>query len=84
MNPVIPIGTTKGPGETPHEYIFITPDRERIAKVGEFVYCETVVDGQPRRVLGRITGRRPVRLFPDGFLADPNVSPAEVAAMIGY
>ena len=84
MNPVIPIGTTKGPGETPHEYIFITPDRERIAKVGEFVYYETVVDGQPRRVLGRITGRRPVRLFPDGFLADPNVPPAEVAAMIGY
>ncbi len=84
MNPVIPIGTTKGPGETVHEYIFITPDRERIAKVGEFVYYETVVDGQPRRVLGRITGRRPVRLFPDGFLADPNVPPAEVAAMIGY
>ena len=28
MNPVIPIGTTKGPGETPHEYIFITPDLE--------------------------------------------------------
>jgi len=79
-----PIGTTKGPGETPHEYLFIIPDREGIAKVGEFVYYETVVGDESRRVLGRVTGRRPVRLFPDGFLADPTVPPAEVAAMIGY
>jgi len=78
------IGTTKGPGETPHEYAFITPDREQTAKVGEFVYYETTVDGQTRHVLGRITGRKPVRLFPDGFLADPSAPPAEVAAMIGY
>jgi DNA helicase HerA-like ATPase len=84
MNDIAPIGTTKGPGETAHEYLFITPDRERRAKVGEFVYYETVVDGQPRRVLGRITGRQPVRLFPDGFLADPDVPPDEVASMIGY
>jgi len=84
VSQVIPIGTTKGPGETPHEYTVITPDRERTAKSGEFVYYETLVDGQPRCVLGRITGRRPVRLFPDSFLADPNVPPTEVAAMIGY
>ena len=84
MSQVIPIGTTKGPGETPHEYTVITPDRERTAKSGEFVYYETVVDGQPRCVLGRITGRQPVRLFPDSFLADPGVPPEEVAALIGY
>ncbi|NVM57092.1 MAG: ATP-binding protein, partial [Desulfobacterales bacterium] len=84
MSQIIPIGTTKGPGETPHEYIFITPDREQTAKVGEFVYYEMMVDGQLHRVLGRVTGRRPVRLFPDSFLADPNVPPVEVAAMIGY
>jgi len=84
VSQVIPIGTTKGPGETPHEYTFITPDREQTVKAGEFVYYETEVDGQPRCVLGRVTGRRPVRLFPDGFLADPSVPPAEVAAMIGY
>jgi hypothetical protein len=78
------IGTTKGPGETHHEYLFITPDRDELAKVGEFVYYETAVDGETRRVLGRITGRRPVRLFPDGFLADPAVAPGDVAAMIGY
>jgi hypothetical protein len=84
MNEIAPIGTTKGPGETAHEYLFITPDRGGVAKAGEFVYYETAVDGQPRRVLGRITGRQPVRLFPDGFLADPDVPPDEVAALIGY
>ncbi|MFO7743076.1 MAG: ATP-binding protein [Anaerolineae bacterium] len=78
------IGTTKGPGETHHEYLFITPDRDGMAKVGEFVYYQTEVDGQTRRVLGRITGRQPVRLFPDGFLADPDVAPEAVAAVIGY
>jgi hypothetical protein len=80
----VPIGTTKGPGETPHEYLFITPDRGGTAKAGEFVYYETEIDGETCRVLGRITGRQPVRLFPDSFLADPEVPPEAVAALIGY
>lgn len=84
MTSTTPVGTTKGPGETPHEYTFITPDRHQTARTGEFVYYEATAEGQPRRVLGRITGRQPVRLFPDSFLADPNVLPADVAAMIGY
>ena len=84
MMEVVRIGTTKGPGETQHEYLFITPDRAATAKVGEFVYYEASVNGQTRSVLGRVTGRRPVRLFPDGFLADPDVPPGDVAAMIGY
>jgi DNA helicase HerA-like ATPase len=84
VSEIMPIGVTKGPGETVHEYVLITPDREGIAKAGEFVYYETPVGGEFRRVLGRVTGRRPVRLFPDGFLGDPDVPPAEVAAMIGY
>jgi DNA helicase HerA-like ATPase len=84
MSSITPIGTTKGPGETPHEYTFITPDRAQAAKSGEFVYYQAPVDGQTRRVLGRITGRQPVRLFPDSFLADPTVPPTEVAAMVGY
>jgi DNA helicase HerA-like ATPase len=84
MTSTAPIGTTKGPGETPHEYTFITPDRQQTVRNGEFVCYEATVDGASRRVLGRVTGRQPVRLFPDGFLADPNVPPTEVAAMIGY
>jgi len=78
------IGITKGPGETPHEYLFVTPDREQTAKSGEFVYYETRVDGESRQVLGRVNMRRPLRLFPDGFLADPDIPPEQVAALVGY
>lgn len=81
---VQPIGITKGPGETAHEFTFITPDREQTVKSGEFVYYETTVDGQGRQVLGRVMRRQTVRLFPDGFLADPQVPPGAVAAMLGY
>ncbi len=84
MIPTSPIGTTKGPGETPHEYTFITPDRDQVVKVGEFVYYETTVDGESRRVLGRVSKRRPARLFPDAFLADPDVQLDDIAATIGY
>ena len=79
-----PIGTTKGPGETAHQFTFITPDREQTVKSGEFVYYETSVDGQSRPVLGRVIHRQPVRLFPDGFLGDPQVPPEAIAAMLGY
>lgn len=79
-----PIGTTKGPGEAAHEFTFITPDRDEVVKAGEFVYYEAAVDGQVRPVLGRVGGRRPARLYPDAFLADPTVAPEAVAAMVGY
>jgi DNA helicase HerA-like ATPase len=78
------IGTVKGPGETPHEYTFIAPDPERRVKHGEFVYYETTVDGADRRILGRVTGREPVKLFPDSFMADPAVPPESVALLLGY
>ncbi|MBN1955309.1 MAG: ATP-binding protein [Anaerolineae bacterium] len=68
----------------PHEYLFITADRAGTAKAGEFVYYEARVEDEVRRVLGRITGRRPARLLPDGFLADPDVPPTVLAAMVGY
>ena len=51
------IGTTKGPGESAHEFTFVTPDAERRVKTGEFVYYEAQVEGQPRRILGRVTDR---------------------------
>jgi uncharacterized protein len=60
------------------------PDRTETIKVGEFVYYETQIGHETRRVLGRVTCRGPVRLLPDGFLADPDVPPGEIAAMIGY
>lgn len=78
------IGIVKGPGETLHEYTFIAPDPQRQLKHGEFVYYTAPVDGSERRILGRITDRAAVKLFPDTFMADPSVPPHTVAAMLGY
>ncbi len=36
------------------------------------------------RSSGRVTGRESIRLLPDSFMADPNVPPQEVAALVGY
>jgi DNA helicase HerA-like ATPase len=88
------IGITKGPGETIHDYIFISRDESRQLKNGEYVYYlldnESAGGGDanngtaPRRVLGRILRREPVQLFPDTFLSEPGVAPSEVAALVGY
>src|ERR1043165_2731999 len=68
-------GTVKGPGERPHEFLFITADQVR-ARVGEFVYY-TARDGQEeRRIIGNVTGRRLGRNLPDTFLSDPETRPA--------
>jgi uncharacterized protein len=92
-----PVGITKGPGETIHDYTFISRDESRLLKNGEYVYYELEaaagakgVNGAngprtaPRRVLGRILRRDPVQLFPDTFLSEPGVAPAQVAALVGY
>src|SRR3989440_10755548 len=92
-----PVGITKGPGENAHEYTFVSRDDEQVLKNGEYVYYELeqaenegqLQNGagqvfQVRRVLGRIIRRVPLKLYPDTFLAEPEISPAEVAAMVGY
>ncbi len=78
------IGTVKGPGETPHEFTFIAPDLERRLKHGEFVYYLTQVDDEERQIIGRVTARESVKLFPDSFMADPTVPPSQIAALLGY
>src|SRR5579859_1943021 len=90
-----PVGITKGPGETTHEYTFVSRDDEQVLKNGEYVYyelsdpreAEPGLNGNTalsRRVLGRIIKRVPLQLYPDTFLAEPEISPAQVAAMVGY
>src|SRR6266705_6645782 len=89
-----PVGITKGPGENTHEYTFVSRDDEQVLKNGEYVYYELSEPGNvgvplagtltSRRVLGRIIKRVPLKLYPDTFLAEPEVSPAQVAAMVGY
>src|SRR6266702_7046173 len=85
-----PVGITKGPGETTHEYTFVSRDDEQVLKNGEYVYYElsdadeTASSRFARRVLGRIITRVPLKLYPDTFLAEPEISPTQVAAMVGY
>lgn len=73
------IGTVKGPGDKPNEYIFITTDNDR-TRIGEFVYYSTR-NGQ--QIIGTVTDRCLLRALPDSFLADPSTPPALVAGMIG-
>lgn len=80
-----PVGITKGPGETIHEYTFISRDEQRLLKNGEYVYYE--LEGgtsESRKVLGRILQRVPVQLYPDTFLSEPEVPPSQVAALVGF
>jgi DNA helicase HerA-like ATPase len=90
-----PVGITKGPGETAHEYTFVSRDDRQVLKNGEYVYYEVPDPEQislngasgaipMRRVLGRVIKRVPLQLYPDTFLAEPEIAPAEVAAMVGY
>src|SRR5216683_638361 len=83
-----PVGITKGPGETTHEYTFVSRDDEQQLKNGEYVYYELAdpdgVLAEPRRVLGRILKRVPLQLYPDTFLAEPEIAPSEVEAMVGF
>jgi len=75
-------GTVKGPGEMPHEYLFITKDNKR-TRIGEFVYYRAEVGDERRQIIGTIKGRRLVRNLPDTFLSDPNTPPALVSSLIG-
>ncbi|HEV2863483.1 MAG TPA: ATP-binding protein [Pyrinomonadaceae bacterium] len=75
-------GTVKGPGERPHEYVFITADHVR-ARAGEFVYYTARDSQEERRIIGNVTGRRLVRNLPDAFLSDPEIPPSVVSSLIG-
>ena len=76
-------GTVKGPGLLPHEFLFITRDNTR-TRIGEFVYYEAEVDGETRQIVGTIKGRSLNRGLPDAFLAEANVRPADIAAMLAW
>ncbi|HVU68378.1 MAG TPA: ATP-binding protein [Ktedonobacteraceae bacterium] len=85
-----PVGITKGPGENTHEYTFVSRDDEQRLKNGEYVYYELEVPDEltqtahRQRVLGRIIKRVPLQLYPDTFLAEPEIPPDQVAALVGY
>jgi len=76
------IGTVKGPGELPHEYLFITKDNTR-TRIGEFVYYMARDGENERQIVGTINTRRMIRNLPDAFLSDPTTPPAAVSSLIG-
>ena len=75
-------GTVKGPGELPHEYLFITADNER-TRIGEFVYYVARDAETERHIIGNITSRRLARNLPDVFHSDPEIPPSVVSSLIG-
>src|SRR5205085_9693227 len=75
-------GTVKGPGELPHEFLFITADNNR-TRIGEFVYYVARDGEAERHIIGNITSRKLVRNLPDVFLSDPEISPSVVSSLIG-
>jgi len=78
----VAMGTVKGPGDLPHEYLFVTADKQR-TRIGEFVYY-LVNDGPDElSILGNITSRRLVRQLPDAFLSDASTQPSEISGLIG-
>ncbi len=79
-----PLGRAKGPGPTPHSFLFVSPDVEQRLKVGEFITYEASVDGTWQTILARVIERRPLRLYPDAFSGDPQIDPNHVAAIVGY
>ena len=79
------IGTVKGPGETPNEYTLhcTGPGTPRQAWRVCLLPWPTWTASE-RAILGRVTGRRPVKLFPDSFMADPACRLRQVAELLGY
>ena len=75
-------GTVKGPGELPHEYLFITTDNTR-TRIGEFVYYTARDNERELNIIGTISSRKLIRNLPDVFLSDPNTPPALVSSLIG-
>jgi DNA helicase HerA-like ATPase len=73
------VGTVKGPGEKPSEFIFITTDNDH-TRIGEFVYY-TTRGGQ--KIIGTVTERCLSRSLPDSFLSDPATPPGVIASIIG-
>jgi len=87
-----PVGIAKGPGESIHEYTFVSRDDAHELKNGEYVYYElpdpsATENGRSpalRLVLGRVLKRVPLQLYPDTFLGEPEIPPSQVAELVGY
>ncbi len=71
------VGMVRFPEGT-YEFTFVTSD-DRKLKTGEFVYY--VLDG--KKVMCRVTKRKPLRTYPDSFLSSPSIHPSEIMKVLG-
>lgn len=78
------LARVKAPGEHPHTFLLVAPDPKQQLREGEFVTYETMFEGINRMVLARIVERKGIRLYPDGFLADPLLDPKVISTAVGY
>ncbi len=79
-----PIGTAKGPGDNTSEFTAIAPDPQQQAKFGEFVYFQDPGTAGERVIFGRIKDRQAVRLWPNEYMAQPEVDPGHIARLLGF
>ena len=71
------VGLVKSPAEG-FSFRFITPDKSSL-KIGDFVYY--VQNG--KKVICRIVKRDPLRLYPNVYLSNPEISPAKILKAVG-
>jgi hypothetical protein len=71
------VGLVKSPAEG-FSFKFITPDRSSL-KIGDFVYY--LQNG--RKVICRIVKRDPLRLYPNVYLSNPEISPGKILKVVG-
>jgi DNA helicase HerA-like ATPase len=76
------VGTVEKPGDSADEFQFIVPN-EIDVRTGEFVVYYTIVEGDQRDVLARVTNTEQERGLPGDFLADPAVESEEIAGALG-
>ena len=85
MSGAVPVGTTKGPGASPHSYTMVAPDPDDQLKIGPSSWrTRRGLMGRKQSVLGRVDARRPLKLYPDAFMADPRIPPSQVAGLVGF
>ncbi|GAB7012954.1 ATP-binding protein [Halolamina salina] len=76
------IGTVEKPGDSADEFQFIAPNDIDV-RTGEFIVSDTVVEGDQRDILARVTNTEQERGLPGDFLADPAVEPEAIAGALG-
>ena len=78
------IGRVKDADNAPRAYRFIAPTPSPQLTTGEFVTCEVQIGEKAELIYGRITHRRTINPYPNGFFLNPAIDPATIAETSGY